>query len=103
MSQIDKVIYIPLLFWFWILFISFYFFIFSYFLAFLYSTLKLRNLFFDKLIDLCYNSYYFIELLFYFTNNTKSYTFFNIIYVYFKSIWYFSLLKVIGKKYYIIK
>jgi len=50
MSQVDKVNYLPLLFWFVILFFVFYFIIFTFILPMLYTTLKVRQLFFFELI-----------------------------------------------------
>jgi hypothetical protein len=49
MSQIDKVIYIPILFWFIILFIIFYGFIYSLFLSSFFYVFKIRNQFFLSL------------------------------------------------------
>lgn len=45
MSQIDKVIYLPLLLWFTLLFGLFYCFVFSYFLKCFLITFRTRNLF----------------------------------------------------------
>ena len=50
MSQIDKVIYIPLLFWFWVLFLCFYLLILSYFVTNFFYTFKVRQSFFYNLI-----------------------------------------------------
>ena len=53
MSQIDKIIYIPLLFWFIILILFLYFIIFSYFLTTFLTILKIRVLYFNDLVKLC--------------------------------------------------
>jgi len=49
MSQIDKIIYLPLLFWFIILLIFLYFFIFSYFFSIFLSILKVRIIFYKDI------------------------------------------------------
>lgn len=49
MSQIDKIIYLPLLFWFIILLILLYFFIFSYFFSIFLSILKVRIIFYKEI------------------------------------------------------
>ena len=51
MSQIDKLNFIPHLFWFVILFGIFYFLIFSYILPLIYQTLKVRKLFLNFIIN----------------------------------------------------
>ena len=66
MSQIDKIIYIPLLFWFIILIIVLYFLIFSYFLTIFLTIFKVRVLYFNSLTKLCNNNIkniFFILLL----------------------------------------
>lgn len=55
MSQIDKIIYIPILIWFIFLFIFFYFLIFSYFLSIFLTIMKVRTLYYETLI--LYNVY----------------------------------------------
>jgi len=49
MSQIDKIIYLPLLFWFIILLFILYFFIFSYFFSIFLSILKVRMIFYKDI------------------------------------------------------
>jgi hypothetical protein len=49
MSQIDKIIYLPLLFWFIILLFILYFFIFSYFFTIFLSILKVRIIFYKDI------------------------------------------------------
>ena len=56
MSQIDKIIYIPVLFWFIILISILYFIVFSYFLTTFLTILKIRVLYFNDLIKLCNNN-----------------------------------------------
>ena len=56
MSQIDKIIYIPVLFWFIILISILYFIVFSYFLTVFLTILKIRVLYFNDLIKLCNNN-----------------------------------------------
>jgi hypothetical protein len=51
MSQVDFVIYLPLLFWFLIFFIIFYILLYIYIIPLLYSALKVRQLFFISLIS----------------------------------------------------
>jgi len=74
MSQIDKIIYLPLLFWFIILLILLYFFIFSYFFSIFLSILKVRIIFYKdiknnsiqkyiNLLNLYTFNYIFINLL----------------------------------------
>ena len=43
MSQIDKLVYIPLLFWFVVLFIIFYFIMLAFFLPLIFKVLKVRR------------------------------------------------------------
>jgi len=62
MSQIDKVIYLPLLIWFILLFILFYIFVFSYFLKCFLITFRTRNLFLCKLIGFSRTCFLIIEL-----------------------------------------
>jgi len=70
MSQIDKLNFIPHLFWFLILFFIFYFLIFSYILPLIYQALKVRELFLSFIINesLLYDSFYFINSLWYNVN-----------------------------------
>lgn len=49
MSQIDKIIYLPLLFWFIILILFLYFFVFSYFFSIFLSILKVRIIFYKEI------------------------------------------------------
>jgi len=60
MSQIDKLNFIPHLFWFLVLFFLFYFFIFSYILPLIYQSLKVRELFLTFIINesLLYDIFY---------------------------------------------
>jgi len=57
MSQIDKIIYLPLLFWFIILLIFLYFFIFSYFFTIFLSILKVRIIFYKDIKNNCIQKY----------------------------------------------
>lgn len=61
MSQIDKLTFVPHLFWYCILFLIFYFLMFSYVLPLIFQTLKVRNFFFFSTIyaTLLYNVFYF--------------------------------------------
>jgi len=69
MSQIDKLNFVPHLFWFVVLFFIFYFLIFSYILPLIYQTLKVRELFLTFIIN---------ESLLYDTIFTVVYTTYNI-------------------------
>lgn len=51
MSQIDKVAYLPLLFWFIILFSLFYLFVYAYFLKFILMAFSARNRLFNELVN----------------------------------------------------
>lgn len=51
MSQIDKIIYLPLIFWFIVLFIFFYFIILSLFLLIMLITAKTRILYLNNLYN----------------------------------------------------
>lgn len=62
MSQIDKIIYIPLLFWFCILFGLLYFIIFSYFLSNFFYMFFTRELYFENLINFLSNMNTYFEL-----------------------------------------
>jgi hypothetical protein len=68
MSQVDIVTYIPLLFWFIILFIIFYILMYIYIIPLLFSTLKVKNLFFSFLMENLYISNLFLET-YYFLND----------------------------------
>ena len=68
MTQVDFVVYIPLLFWFVILFIIFYILMYIYIIPLLFSTLKVKQLFFSYLMDNIYISNLFLEV-YYFLNN----------------------------------
>lgn len=57
MSQIDKIIYLPLLFWFIILLFILYFFIFSYFFSIFLSILKVRIIFYKEIKNNCIQKY----------------------------------------------
>lgn len=62
MSQIDKLNFVPHLFWFIFLFFIFYFLIFSYILPLIYQTLKIRELFLNLIINesLLYNNFFIV-------------------------------------------
>ena len=66
MSQIDRVVYVPLLFWFCILFAFFYFFIFSYFLSYFFFVFRTRKIFIDMLFVHLFNSFFVYDFIFYF-------------------------------------
>jgi len=57
MSQIDKIIYLPLLFWFIILILFLYFFVFSYFFSIFLSILKVRIIFYKEIRNNCIQKY----------------------------------------------
>jgi len=81
MSQIDKLNYIPLLFWFMFFFFFLYGLLLIYILPFIFGTLRVRTLFFTKLVNafldwfffrgyfvfICFNSSHFSMLSFFFT------------------------------------
>lgn len=81
MSQIDKLNYIPLLFWFLIFFSFFYFILVIYVLPLIFSALRVRSLFFNHLLNefldwvffrgffafVCSNSSHFSLISFFFT------------------------------------
>ena len=69
MSQVDKVNYLPLLFWFIILFIIFYIAILIFFIPLLHSSLKVRQLFFYKNIFNILTIYRNVTYISYFFNN----------------------------------
>ena len=62
MSQIDKVIFVPLLIWFGLFMFIIYMFIFTYFLGFFFRTLKIRKLFFMELLKYALYVFYFAEI-----------------------------------------
>lgn len=68
MAQVDKLNYIPNLFWFILLFIFTYFVIFCYILPFLYSSLKTRNFYYHSLIRGLKNMNMFVLILNIFSN-----------------------------------
>ena len=63
MSQIDKIVYIPLIVWFIILILVLYFIVFSFFLTIFLSIFKVRVLYFNKLNDFFNNNYRVIAIL----------------------------------------
>ena len=72
MSQIDKLNFIPHLFWFILLFLFFYFLVFSYVLPLIYQTLKVRELFLNFIIheSLLYDIFYSVTSILYNNNLT---------------------------------
>jgi hypothetical protein len=62
MTQVDFVVYIPLLFWFVILFIVFYALMYIYIIPLLFSTLKVKQLFFSFLMTNLSISNLFLEV-----------------------------------------
>lgn len=80
MSQIDKVGYLPLLFWFIILFSLFYFFVFGYFLKYFLIAFNTRNRLFDELVTFSINCYTILSAVSFFLSiNTTS--FFKVLFV----------------------
>lgn len=103
MSQIDKVVYFPLLVWFCVLFLIFYFFMFSYFLTYFFYAFKVRLYFFNELINFCYNVYFFFELFIIYCNDILSKKLYSILYLSIKNIYNFNLISTVSKKYFILK
>lgn len=70
MSQIDRLNFVPHLFWFIILFLVFYFLIFSYLLPVLFQSMETRSLFFESLLkdSLAFNIFYYFFIV---LNNTS--------------------------------
>lgn len=68
MSQVDKVNYFPLLFWFIILFLVFYALLYIFFIPLVHSSLKVRRLFFGQGIYDFLNLYKNINFIIYFIN-----------------------------------
>lgn len=81
MSQIDKIVYLPLLIWFILLFILFYLFVFSYFLKCFLITFRTRNLFFTKLVSFARTCFLIVELFNSFCSDIWSSRFFKNIYL----------------------
>lgn len=78
MSQIDKVAYLPLLFWFIILFSLFYVFIYAYFLKFILIAFNTRNRLFNELVNFSINAYALVILFNFFLDQFVS--LFNMLY-----------------------
>jgi hypothetical protein len=80
MSQIDKIIYIPLLFWFIIFIVFIYFFVFSYFLTTFLTIIKIRVLYLKNLNKLFNKNIINISIIFLANNlfNYYNYNFINI-------------------------
>lgn len=78
MSQIDKIIYLPLLLWFIVLIVILYFIIFTYFLSIFISISKGRIIYIKSLIGKCNikmsNITYILKLknILYFLNNISN-------------------------------
>jgi len=68
MSQVDFIIYLPLLFWFIVLFVIFYLLMYLYIIPLLYSTLKVKELFFSSLMDDFSLFNLFLEICFFLDN-----------------------------------
>lgn len=62
MSQIDKLIFVPLLVWFCLIMCIIYIFIFTYFLGFFFRILKIRKTFLTILVKQAVNIFYFFEI-----------------------------------------
>lgn len=78
MSQIDKVTYLPLLFWFIILFSLFYIVVYAYFLKFVLLAFNTRNRLFNELVDFSINAYVLVLLFNFFLYESVS--LFNMVY-----------------------
>jgi len=82
MSQIDKLNFLPHLFWFFVLFGVFYFIVFSYILPLIYQSLELRSIFFNSLLSdsLSFNIFFHFFVHFYntqiFEKTLKTFLFF---------------------------
>lgn len=63
---IDKVVYLPILFWFWIFFIVLYFSFFSYFITYIYSVFRIRTFYMDNLINFSNILFILVQILFIF-------------------------------------
>jgi hypothetical protein len=77
MSQLDKLNYLPLLFWFLVFFILMYFILFSYILPLIFSGLKVRELFYRHLLN---EVFIFFDAGFLFAFLFKSNSFISIIF-----------------------
>ena len=72
MSQLDKLNYLPILFWFLVFFFIMYFLLFSYILPLIFGSLKVRELFYRQLLDEIF-VFFDTELLFEFFFKNNSY------------------------------
>lgn len=97
MSQIDKVVYLPLLIWFILLFILFYCLVFSYFLKCFLIAFRTRNLFLNELIGFARTYYLVAELFNSFCTDVWSSRFYKILYLNFykRSVFFQYYLKSI--------
>lgn len=77
MSQVDLVIYIPLLFWFVILFVMFYVLMYVYIIPLLFSTLKVKQLFFVDLMNNISISNLFLDIYFFLNNKNIQKSFYK--------------------------
>lgn len=75
MSQVDKLVYLPLLFWFVVLFLSLYFLVFCYLLPLFFTAFKTRRLFF---IDLLFSNRFALDALATFNFVSLFYTVYSI-------------------------
>ena len=83
MSQVDRLVYIPLLFWFIILFVGLYLIIYCYFLPMFYTVFKTRRLFFFNLFqanELAVNLFYFCFFSYGFFVTYRYFSYFGLIY-----------------------
>lgn len=88
MSQIDKLNYVPLLFWFLIFFVFLYFYLVSYILPFIFGALRTRVFFFNYLVDeLLYGVFFSYSVKFFFSNSSH-YSIVNFV-LGFLSSWFF--------------
>ena len=68
MSQIDKLNFLPHLFWFFVLFGIFYFIVFSYILPMIFQALETRSIFFYALLEDSFSGNIFFQFFVHFYN-----------------------------------
>lgn len=85
MSQIDKVVYLPILFWFLLFFVIWYLFLFTNFITYIYSVFKIRLFYIDEIAEQFFVFVIAAPVFFYFFIEFLTKYFFKLIYNYLNS------------------
>jgi len=92
MSQIDKVVYLPNLFWFWIFFICLYIFLFSTLITYIYTAFKFRVLYIEEISQFCLTMFYFNSNFIIFCLDLITKNYYKKIFLYLINAWCYDVL-----------